>query len=167
MGSINSITDVDTIQEVSWQKMQVTEEKAVKNTVQDTQIHKLLSIFPENSNVKIHASDSSKSAVMLQDAAIPQAAREKLNHMINNQFACIMSDSSTDFGRTNLVEMDLPTTGPPIASKPYTIPLKYRSFVDKEIKLLEDAGCISKSLSDWASPICIAKQNQIPINLRD
>ena len=99
---------------------------------------------------------------MLQDADIPQNVRDKLNHMINTEFACIVSKSSTDFGRTNLVEMDLPTTGLPVASKPYTIPLKYKSFIDDEIKLLEDAGCISKSLSDWASPICIVKKKPDP-----
>ena len=58
--------------------------------------------------------------------------------------------------------MDLPTTGPPVAKKPYTIPLKYKSFVDDGIKLLEDAGCISKSLSDWASAICIVKKKPDP-----
>ena len=86
---------------------------------------------------------------MLQDADIPQTARDKLNHMINNQFECIISKSWADFGRANVVEMDLPTTGLPVVSKPYTIPLKYRSFIDEEIKLLEDTGCISKSISDW------------------
>ena len=58
--------------------------------------------------------------------------------------------------------MDLPTKGPPISTKPYTIPLKYKSFVDEEIKLLEDVGCISKSLSDWASLICIVKKKSDP-----
>ena len=58
--------------------------------------------------------------------------------------------------------MDLPTTGPPVSTKPYTIPLKYKSFIDEEIKLLEDAGCIFKSLSDWASPICIVKKKPDP-----
>ena len=99
---------------------------------------------------------------MLQDADIPQDVSDKLNHMINTQFAYIVSQTSTDFGRTNLVEMDLPTTGLPVASKPYTIPLKYKSFVDKEIKLLEDASCISKSISNWASPICIVKKKARP-----
>ena len=100
--------------------------------------------------------------IMLQDADIPQAARDELNHMINSQFACIISKSSADFARTNLVEMDLPTTGLPVASKPYTIPLKCKSFIDEEIKLLEDAGCILKSISDWASPICIMKKKPDP-----
>ena len=104
---------------------------------------------------------------MLQEADIPQTARDKLNHMINNHFACIVSKPSADFGRTNLVEMDLPTTGLPVASKPYTIPLEYKSFVDKEIKLLEDACCILKSISDWLSPICIVKKSQSPFSLRN
>ena len=82
--------------------------------------------------------------------------------MTNNQFACIISKSSADFGRTNLVEMDLPTMGLPVASKPYTIPLKYNSFIDEEIKLLEDVGCISKSISNWAAPTCIVKKKPDP-----
>ena len=78
--------------------------------------------------------------------------------MLTNKFSNIISKSLADFECTNLVEMDLPTTGPPVSSKPYTIPLKYQSFVDEEIQLLEAAGCISKSLSNWASPICIIKK---------
>ena len=85
--------------------------------------------------------------------------------MLNNKFTCIISKSPADFSRTNLVEMDLPTTGPPVATKPHTIPLKYKSFMDDKIKLLEDAGCISKSLSDWASPICIMKKKPDPRQL--
>ena len=108
LGSINSINDVDTIQEVSWQKILDTEEKAVKNTAQEPQVHQLLCFFPENSNFQIHANDSSMPAVMLQDGEIPQAARDKLNHMVNNQFACIISSSSADFGRTNLVKWTYP-----------------------------------------------------------
>ena len=128
------------IQEVSWKKIQDTENKTVRNTTQDPQIHKLLPAFPKYSNFHIHVNVNSKPTIMLQDADIPQSARDRLDHMINNQFACIVSKSSADFGRTNLVEMDLPTTGLPIASKPYTIPFKCKSFVDEEIKLLEDAG---------------------------
>ena len=52
---------------------------------------------------------------MLQDAEIPQDIRDRLNHVINTEFACIVSKFSTDSGRTNLVEMGLPTTGLPVA----------------------------------------------------
>ena len=94
LGYINSIIDVDIIQEISWQKIWDTEEKTVNNTAQDPQVHKLLPTFPENSNFQTLASDSTKPAVMLQDAEILQAARDKLNHRVSNQFACIISSSS-------------------------------------------------------------------------
>ena len=58
--------------------------------------------------------------------------------MLNNEFTCIIAKSPTNFRRTNLIEIDLPITCLPIATKAYTIPLKYKSFNDKEIKLLED-----------------------------
>ena len=151
---------MDTIQEVSWQNTQDAQENVVKNTAQDPQFHKLLPTFPKTSNFHIHANNSCKPAVMLQDAEIPQAARDKLNHMINNKFACTISKSSADYGRINKVEMDLPTTGLPVASNTYTIPLKYKSL--EEIKLLDDACCISKSISDMASPICILKKKHDP-----
>ena len=82
--------------------------------------------------------------------------------MLTNKFTEIISKSSADFGQINLIEMDLPTAEPPVSTKPYTIPLKYKAFIDEEIKLLEDARCISKSLSNWASPICIVKKKPDP-----
>ena len=45
--------------------------------------------------------------------------------------------------------------GPPIACRPYPIPLKNHKFVDEEIKLLEATDCIYKSLSPWAGPVII------------
>ena len=118
-----------------------------------------------NNQVSIltYAHDHNKPSLKLQDTDIPQLVQSKLNEMLlKNKFECIISKSSADFSRTNLVEIDLPTTGLPVASKPYTIPLKYKSLMDDEIKLLEDAGCISKSLSDWASPIYIGKKKPDP-----
>ena len=98
------------------------------------------------SSFQTHTHDDNKPSIKLQDTNVTLLIQNKLNTMLNNKFTCIISESPTDSGRTNLVEMDLPTTGPPVAMKPYTIPLKYKSFVDDKIKLLEDAACISKPL---------------------
>ena len=100
--------------------------------------------------------------MQLQDANVPLEIQHKLHTMFTSKFSGIISKSPTDFGRTSLIDMDLPTTGPPVSTKPYTIPLKYKSFINDEIKLLEDASYISKSLSDWASPICIVKKKPDP-----
>ena len=63
------------------------------------------------------------------------------------------SKSATDIGRTNLIELNIPPEGETIASKPYSVPLKYWDFVDQEIEQLEKTGIISHSMFNWASPI--------------
>ena len=61
-----------------------------------------------------------------------------------------------DVGQTNLHTVDLQVSdGNPVFIKQYTIPLKYQSFIDKETKWLEEAGLISRSLSNWSTP-CMA-----------
>ena len=122
----------------------------------------LLPVFPNHFSFQTHAHNSNKSPIQLKDANVPLEIQCKLHTMLTNKFTGIISKSPADFGRTNLIEIDLPTTGPTVSTKPYTIPLKYKSFVNEEIKLLEDASCISKSLSDWASPICIVKKKPGP-----
>ena len=124
----------------------------------------LLPAFLDCSSFITHAHNSDKSSIQLQYANVLLEIQHKLNTMLSNKFAEIISKSPADYWQTNLIEMVLPTTGPPVLTKPYTIPLKYKAFVDEEIKLLEDAGCISKSISDWASPICILRRSQTQVN---
>ena len=73
-----------------------------------------------------------------------------------------MSKSATDIGRTNLIELGIRTDGPCISSRPYSIPLKYRDFMDEKIQQLEDAGIISRSMSNWASPILVVPKKPTP-----
>ena len=91
----------------------------------------------------------------IPDTDIPGIARKQLQELINVNYNSIVLKSATDIGRTNLIELDTPAEGPPVAPKAYTIPLKYREFVDHEIKQLEEAGIISRSMSDLASPIFV------------
>ena len=60
LDSSNAINDIDAIEEILWQKIQDTTHEAVKNTAQNPQVHKLLPVFPKNSNFQIHTNDSSK-----------------------------------------------------------------------------------------------------------
>ena len=162
LGSITEVENMECVENMSSDMMQSIRDKVHGKTQLEQQVKPLLPVFPDHSSFQTYAHDSSKSFIQLQYANVPPVIQHKLNTMLNNKFSCIISKSPTDFRRTNLVEMDLPTTGPPVAMKSYTIPLKYKHFVDEEIKLLEDAGCISKSLSDWASPICIVKKKPDP-----
>ena len=68
-----------------------------------------------------------------------------------------------DIGKTLLVEMDIDTgNSPPIASRPYTLPLNHYEWVRKEISTLERAGIITKSILPWASPVVIVPKKSAP-----
>ena len=59
--------------------------------------------------------------------------------------------------------MDIETgDSPPIASRPYTLPLKHYDWVRMEITQLERADIITKSISPWASPVVIVPKKMIP-----
>ena len=51
--------------------------------------------------------------------------------------------------------VEIPTEGPPCISAPYTIPLKFRPWVDNTINKLLEAGMIQRTMSTWASPMII------------
>ena len=65
-----------------------------------------------------------------------------------------------------LVEMEIDTGNhhPPIASKPYTLPLKHYEWVQREIEMLEHTGTgiIERSISPWASPVVIVPKKSAP-----
>ena len=158
LGSIVRVDNVECIENVSSDTIQSISDKAHDETLLEQQVKPLIPVFPDESGFQTHAHDNSKSLKQLQDANILPVIQHKLNTLLNNEFTCNISKSPKAFGRMNLVEMDVPTTGLPMTTEPYTIPLKYKSFIDKEIKLLEDDRCISKSLSNWVSLICIVKK---------
>ena len=75
----------------------------------------------------------------------------------------IISKNSGDIGKTMLVEMKIDTGNhPPIASKPYMLPLKHYEWVQREIEMLERAGIIERSISPWASPVVIVPKKSAP-----
>ena len=89
-----------------------------------------------------------------------QEAFDKLCKKYND----IISKNSGDIGKTMLVEMEIDTGNhpPPIASKPYTLPLKHYEWVQREIETLEKAGIIERSISPSASPVVIFLKKGTP-----
>ena len=100
--------------------------------------------------------------VNLQDADVSE---EHQNAFIDlcNEFKDIFLVDSGDIGKTPLVEMEIDTgDSPPITQKPYTLPLKHAEWVQKELKILEKAGVIVRSVSPWASPIVVVPMRSAP-----
>ena len=83
--------------------------------------------------------------------------------MLESRFSSIISRSSTDIGRMKLHTLDVQVTeGSPVFMKQYTIPLKYQNFINNETKRLEEAGLISRSLSNWSAPCMVVHKKQDP-----
>ena len=98
----------------------------------------------------------------LQDADIIPSTRSAFDALCE-KYPKVFSKGNEDIGRTQLVTMDIDTgDSPPVSSRPYTLALKHHKWVQKEIKMLERAVIITKSMSPWASPIVIVPKKSQP-----
>ena len=132
----------------------------ITNIDAETDLHKILT---SSSNfIKSPAEVEAHRKVDLEDKVIKEETKVQFNDLCD-QFQDIISQGSDDIGKTLLVEMDIDTgDSPPIASKPYTLPLKHFDWVQKEITMLERTGIITKSISPWASPVVIVPKKSAP-----
>ena len=79
-------------------------------------------------------------------------------------FPEVFSTNNEDTGHTNLITMVIDTgDSPPSAKKPYMLLLKHYDWVQQEIKSLERAGVITRSVSPWASPVIVVPKKSAPV----
>ena len=141
IASMHPVGTCEGVQEVSWNNLWCNTSKLLPQILHNTR----LQLEP----------DSKGLSRSIPDADIPEEARMKLRDPLEKKYLNIISQNVMDIGRTNLIELDIPTEGPLIMSKPYMVTLKYCKFIDSKIKQLEEAGIISQSISDWASPFLV------------
>ena len=88
------------------------------------QVHNLLPEMPKT-NLQLEADKPNHLEISMPDADVPEKALNKLQHLLEAKYRTIVSKSATGIGSTNLIKLDIPMEGPPIACKPYSVPLKY------------------------------------------
>ena len=75
----------------------------------------------------------------------------------------LFSKNANDIGQTKLIEMHIDTgDSPPLAQKPYMLPLKHVDWVKEQLNILEEAQVIERSVSPWASPIVVVPKKSLP-----
>ena len=100
--------------------------------------------------------------VELQDVDITEAQRNAFKDLCT-EFKDIFSIDSSNIGKTPLIEVEINTgDSPSITQKPYTLPLKHATWVQRELEILEKAGVIVRSVSPWASPIVVVPKRTAP-----
>ena len=114
---------------------------------------RLLPDYPVDSNMEMETM-MKLSDTVLEDSKDADKWKIRVLNMLESRFGSIISRSSTDVGRTNLHALN-------------AIPLKYQNFIDDETKRLEEAGLISRSLSNWSAPCIVVPKKQDPDNPRE
>ena len=100
--------------------------------------------------------------VLLEDTDMKEDTRKSFKQLCNDQSEAF-SKNNKDIGKTQVIEMEIDTgDNLPIAQSPYTLPLKHYDWVRQEIKTLEKAGVIERSLSPWASPVIVVPKKSAP-----
>ena len=128
----------------------------------------------QNLNSKVHTENTEKRfitspaaikvhrKVELQDTDITEAQRNAFKDLCI-EFNDIFSVDSSDIRKSPLLEVEIDTgDNLPITQKPYTLPLKHTSWVQRELEILEKAGVIVRSVSPWASPIVVVPKRTAP-----
>ena len=143
-----------------------------KVRVMERESYEKLLTYPPLSSMEMETL-MKRQEVTLKDTENADKWKTKVINMLETKFASIISKSSTDVGHTKLHTVDLQVSdGNPVFIKQYTIPLKYQSFIDEETKWLEEAGLISRSLSNWSTPCivvpkkqCMDKPNEVQLRM--
>ena len=122
--------------------------------------HELLLDYPPSSSMEMETV-MKRPEVALEDAKDADKWKTKVLSILETKFTSIVLKSSMDVRCTNLHIVDLQVSeGNPVFVKQYTIPLKYQNYIDKETKRLEEAGLISRSLSNWSAPCMVVPKKQ-------
>ena len=149
--------------------MEELEQEIPRNWVPKRKIEEKVSELFENpfmrkkdDFLKSQADVPTHRKVLLEDKDISPKTKAAFETLCE-KYDDIISKNNGDIGKTMLIEMEIDMGNhPPIASKPYTLPLKHYEWVQREIEMLERAGIIERSMSPWASPVVIVPKKSAP-----
>ena len=64
----------------------------------------LQTYYPKNTNLQLET-DANSLSISIPDVDIPEEARNKLQELLDKKYVHIISQTPTDIGRTNLMEL--------------------------------------------------------------
>ena len=108
--TIHPVGKCEEVQEVSWSSLWCNTSKLLPQILQNTS----LQLEPGTKSL----------GSSIPNADIAEEARMKLQELLDKKYPQIILQNAMDIGSTNLIELDIPMEGLPIAFKPYTVLLK-------------------------------------------
>ena len=105
---------------------------------------------------------------------IPQGQHIGTVHLVKGRTQPFIIDEYSDiFSKDQYIRMsthplvEIPTEGPPCISALYTIPHKFRPWVDNTINKLLEAGMIQCTMSTWASLVITVPKKKLEVKPED
>ena len=142
-----------------------TEPSPIELEDEDKEVLQNEEVYMENTEKKFITSPADIKVhrkVELQDADISEAQQNAFKDLCV-EFNDIFSTDSSDIRKTPLLEVEIDTgDNLPISQKPYPLPLKHTTWVQRELEILEKASVIVRSVSPWASPIVVVPKRTAP-----
>ena len=74
------------------------------------QVQHLLPEMPK-ANLQLEANKPGHQEISTPNADVPKKTLNELQHLLEAKYSTNVSKSATDIGRTNLIELDIPTDG--------------------------------------------------------
>ena len=137
IGALAPVTKVENICSISWSTLDEAKAKAAKQLVDLPEmkelVKQLLPDIPPETNLQLEADTKNTHETVTPSADIPEEARAILKELLEKKYTSIILQSATDISWTNLLELDIPTEGLPIASKPYSVPPSTRNLWTKSL----------------------------------
>ena len=99
----------------------------------------------------------------ITSAKVSPETKMKLAKLIE-EYDDVFSKNQYDVGESTHPLVEIPTVGPPCISEPYTITLKFRTWVDNTLNKLLEAGMIQHTTSTWASSVIIVPKKGLQVN---
>ena len=126
-GTLTPATKVENVCSINWSTLDDARSKTAKQVADlpETKelVKQLLLKIPPETNLQLEANTKDTHETVTPNADIPEEARARLKELLEMKYTSIILQSATDITRTDLLELDIPTEGLPIASKPYSVPL--------------------------------------------
>ena len=126
-------------------------------------IQEKLPPMPEKLAFTFHHNFYPKPNAQLENAIILDETKKKLQ-VLKENYNDIVSQHSSNIGLTYLEEMVIETDLelPPVATRPYHLPLKHHKIVKEEIGNLLEARLTERSMSPYTTSVIVVLKNCKP-----
>ena len=116
------------------------------------------SVITNNEIASVQTEQNEKVTMDLGELVVNPEFHDDVSRLLKNN-EDLFASSDCDLGRADVTTMKIDTNGhPPIKLRPYRVPLRLRSEVDKNINEMLKAKVIQRSKSPWSFPLVVVSK---------